>query len=283
MFYSPMLPARREGPFDDDRYAFEPLVDGIRLQLWLENGKVRLRSRHGFDVTAGYPEFWQVPVADGADTVLDGVAAAFDPMSGASRSDWLRERYLLRKPMEIRAAAISKPARYFAFDLLRFRGQDLRERPLVFRRRLLHRILEGNGAIDRMPVVDRFGTYLFDALGEQAAMGVVAKRKNSLYAAGTNRDWLRIDRYRYANVTIAGYRKNGFAWLVRYPDGAEGVVERDIPLPYRRAFQGVAKAIVAGEDRHFVYVKPVLTARIRYRKLSGGELPQEVEFVDFAG
>lgn len=277
-----MIPVTRERSFDDDRYWFEPLVEGVRLQLWMDNGKVRLYTRHGFDITAQYPEFWRVPVADGADTVLDGVATAFDPASGESRSERLRERYLLRKPMDIREAATVCPARYLVFDLLRYRGEDLRNRPLSFRRRLLRRVLEENGTIGRMPAVERFGNFLYEALREQPAVGLVAKRKSSVYAAGRDEGWQRIDRYRYENVTIAGYRKIGFGWLVRYADGAEGIVEREVPQPYRRAFQGVARAIYTGEDREFVYVKPMLTARIRYRSRTGAEAPREAEFVDFA-
>lgn len=39
MFLSPMLLEKREEPFDDERYIFEPKIDGHRLIISIDNGK----------------------------------------------------------------------------------------------------------------------------------------------------------------------------------------------------------------------------------------------------
>ncbi|WP_268795802.1 hypothetical protein [Paenibacillus sp. Soil522] len=42
MFIEPMLLEKRETPFDDVRYVFEPKIDGHRLILSFIDGQVRL-------------------------------------------------------------------------------------------------------------------------------------------------------------------------------------------------------------------------------------------------
>jgi hypothetical protein len=42
MFITPMLLEKRDNPFDDEQYLFEPKIDGHRLILSMENGIVQL-------------------------------------------------------------------------------------------------------------------------------------------------------------------------------------------------------------------------------------------------
>lgn len=55
MFVSPMPLVERDTPFDDERYIFEPKIDGHRLLLSMENGIARLYTRHNHEVTSRYP------------------------------------------------------------------------------------------------------------------------------------------------------------------------------------------------------------------------------------
>jgi DNA ligase-1 len=282
MFLPPTLLERTELPFDDDSYIFEPKIDGHRLLLSMENGVPRLYTRHGFDVTGQYPELHRVPVSDGTDVVLDGEVAAVDPASGEIRFDTLMERYRLKKGIDIREASVTRPVVYFVFDLLRYGGEDWRGKPLMERRKCLERILEPNGRFLLVPAVEGEGKRLYEAIRDGMAEGIVAKRKDSVYAGRRDPNWLKIDRYRFKTVPIIGYRKNGFGWLIRYEEGGTDVLQESVPLPYRQALLGVAGAIAAGEDRNFVYVEPVLKARIRYRRRAADGTPRSPEFVGFA-
>ena len=78
MFIQPMLLGKREEPFDDDRYVFQPKIDGHRLILSRTSGHVRLYTRHNNEVTRQYPELHNVPVDGCADIVLDGEVARLD-------------------------------------------------------------------------------------------------------------------------------------------------------------------------------------------------------------
>jgi DNA ligase-1 len=83
MFLPPMLLEKREEPFDDSRYIFEPKIDGHRLILSIQNGVVRLFTRHNNEVTRQYPELHNVPVDDDSDIVLDGGVACVNPETGS--------------------------------------------------------------------------------------------------------------------------------------------------------------------------------------------------------
>jgi bifunctional non-homologous end joining protein LigD len=53
---SPMLASQAANPFSDERWLFEPKLDGFRTLAFLNDGKVRLQSRRGIDVTEHYPD-----------------------------------------------------------------------------------------------------------------------------------------------------------------------------------------------------------------------------------
>ena len=282
MYLAPMRMGGLEEPILDENYIYEPQLDGQRLLLSMEHGHVRLFSGHGFDLTSQYPELHFVPVADGEDVVLDGVIAAIDPDTGRMNPDLLAKRYRMRNRMDIREASIKCPVHYFVFDILRYKGEDIREWPLERRKRLLGEALAGNLHYSLMPYLDGDSAALFEALGRSALEGIVAKDKRSAYRSGRSRSWLGIRNYRYLNVRITGYRKNQFGWLVQHGEEWRGIVADSVPAAYRQAFYGVAKVLATGEDRDFVYVKPVIEAVLRYAKRRPDGAPADPEFVRFA-
>jgi DNA ligase-1 len=109
----------------------------------------------------------------------------------------------------------------------------------------------------------------------------VAKEKNSAYVSRRSDKWLKVINYQYADVELAGYRKEQFGWLVQLDGRPAGIIELAVPDAHKKAFYGVARTIVTGEDRNFVYVQPQLKARVRFRsRYKSGQL-RSPEFVDF--
>ncbi|MCC3371740.1 ATP-dependent DNA ligase [Cohnella sp. REN36] len=282
MFIAPMLPERQEEPFDDEGFLFEPMIDGRRLLVSVDRGRVRLFTRGGTDVTLQYPELHRIPLADATDAVLDGELACFATETGMFAPEALAERFRMRKPLQIREAAMRRPVRFFAFDLLRYEGRDLRELPLERRRALLATALEDRGAYVKLPAVEGCGRAFFDAMAGKPFKGMAAKRKSSRYVEGRAADWRKILRYRYANAAIVGYRKHSFGWLLEVDRQAAGVLESGVPAPYKQAFGGVSRTIETGEDREYVYVRPAIEARVRFLgRLPDGRL-RKPEFLGFA-
>ncbi|MFC8684243.1 hypothetical protein [Brevibacillus porteri] len=69
-------------------------------------------------------------------------------------------------------------------------------------------------------------------------------------------DFIKIINYTYGDVQIAGYRKDDFGWLAHYNGRPAGVIEFGVLPTRKKAFYGVAKSLVTGKDRDFVYVQP---------------------------
>jgi DNA ligase-1 len=281
MFIAPMLLEKREKPFDDERYIFEPKIDGHRLILSMENGIVRLFTRHNNEVTRQYPELHNVPIEDNSDVVLDGEVACLNPESGSIEFEMVMERFMKKKPMTIMEAVARQPVHYFVFDILRYKGEDLRGLPLLERKKILEKVLTANNFISPLMRVDDTGVLLFKAIQQKKLEGIVAKKKGSKYVGRRDASWIKIINYTYAEVQIAGYRKNQFGWLLKYQEKAVGVLELAVPSSHKKAFYGVSKGLVTGEDRAFVYVEPSIKARVRFRNWTRAGMLRTPEFVDF--
>lgn len=280
MFISPMLLEKRESPFDDDRYIFEPKIDGHRLIMSVQSDAVRLYTRHGNEVTRQYPELHDVPIADSSDAILDG-EVAYVTETGAVEFESIMERFRMSRPMSIREASVRRPVHYFVFDILRYKGQDVRSKPLTERRALLNDVLQNNRYFSRTLVVDGAGRQLFEAIRSKRMEGIVAKRKDSTYVSQRSPKWLKIINYQYATVQIAGYRKNQFGWLAQLDGKGVGIIELAVPATHRQAFYGIAQTIVTGKDRDYVYLQPSIQAVVRFRNWTRSGMLRSPEFVRF--
>jgi DNA ligase-1 len=281
MFLKPMLLEKRETPFDDERYLYEPKIDGHRLILSMEAGKVRLFTRHNNDVTRQYPELHDVPIVDSSDVVLDGEVACINPDTGRIEFELVMERFMKKKPLSIQQAMIRQPVHYYVFDVLWYKGRDLRPLPLLERKKILQKVLSANQFISPVLSVLGTGIALFDAIKEKKLEGIVAKRKTSHYIGRRDVNWIKIINYTYEIVQIAGYRKNLFGWLVQHEGRPVGIIELAVPSTHKRAFYGITKQLVNGEDRDYVYLEPRINTRVRFRNWTRAGMLRSPEFVDF--
>ncbi|GFN30804.1 ATP-dependent DNA ligase [Paenibacillus xylaniclasticus] len=280
MFVEPMLLEKVDKPFDDERYVFEPKIDGHRLLLSLNKGKVTLYTRHNNDVTRQYPELHNVPTSEDCDVILDGEVARLDE-NGWIDFELIMERFKTSKSTKIRKYSKTKPAHYYVFDILFYNGEDMRSKPLWERKLLLKRILQPNAFYSLMLSIETNGKALFDLMKQRNLEGIVAKKRNSKYAGKRSSDWLKIINYTYVNVELTGYRKNQFGWLAQYQGKPVGVIELTVPSVARKAFFGIAQQIKCAEDRDFVYIQPHLKAQVRTRNWTKNGMLRTPEFVDF--
>ncbi|WP_391572197.1 ATP-dependent DNA ligase [Cohnella sp.] len=281
MFLEPMLLDKRESPFDDDRYVFEPKIDEHRLLYSVDRGEVRLFTRHQNDVTRQYPELHSLPIADVSDTVLDGEVASINPETGTIEFERIMERFMLRKPLAIQLAAVREPVHFYAFDILRYCGKDLRASPLTERKKILTEAVRPNPYCSVVMSVEGTGTALFDVIKQRGMEGIVAKRMTSRYIGRRSASWQKIINYTYATVQIAGYRKNQFGWVAEHNGSPVGIIELAVPNEHKRAFYGLADRLKTGEDRDYVYVKPRINVRVRFRNWTRKGMLRSPEFVEF--
>jgi DNA ligase-1 len=251
------------------------------LILSMENGIVRLFTRHNNEVTRQYPELHNVPMEDNSDVVLDGEVACINPVTGSIDFEMVMERFMMKKPMTITEAVMRQPVHFFVFDILRYKGEDLRGLPLLERKMLLERVVSANNFVSPLMRIEDTGVSLFDAIREKKLEGIVAKKKTSKYVGRRDPSWVKIINYTYAVVQITGYRKNQFGWLLQHQERTVGVLELAVPSAHKKAFYGVSKGLVTGEDRNFVYVQPSIAARVRFRNWTKVGMLRTPEFVDF--
>jgi len=96
---------------------------------------------------------------------------------------------------------------YFLFDVPYFEGHDLRKVPLVARRQLLQRLLEGHPQ-DRLHFSAAFDTdarTILDSSRRMGLEGVIAKRKDAPYESRRTETWLKLKNKLRQEFVVAGY------------------------------------------------------------------------------
>ncbi|SDT41082.1 ATP-dependent DNA ligase [Microlunatus soli] len=187
-------------------WAFEMKWDGVRAVCYIAGGQAKILSRRGLDTSTSYPEIVDaLRQLDVQDAVLDGEIVALDDQ-GRPSFGRLQNRINLSNPADVRAARRTTPVQLVIFDVMRLNGKSLIKRSYEQRRAELEKLITG-GRIQLPPSFDgdlESATTAAQALGME---GVVAKRRNSTYQAGSRgRTWLKIKYFHTQEVVIGGWR-----------------------------------------------------------------------------
>ena len=171
-------------------WLYELKYDGFRCLISKHRRVVRLESRNGNNM-APIPELLADVEAIPHDFVADSELVVLDER-GCPEWSRLTKRHAQRSADRAKRAAAEDPAALFLFDLLWLNGADLRERTLLQRKAALHGVLPGSGRI-------RYTNHFADSSRELWAManeleleGIVAKRGDSVYAAGRTNSWVKV-------------------------------------------------------------------------------------------
>ncbi len=187
-------------PFNDPEWIFELKLDGFRALAYVENGRCRLVSRNGhtfkrFDpLCAALAKELEVKNA-----ILDGEIVCLDE-EGRS----LFNPLLFRKRTPI----------FAAFDLLWVDGEDLRELPLIERKKRLRRVIpqhdpqqhpqrdpQQHPHLLHVDFVWEKGRELFALACERDLEGVVGKwAKGSYQSDGRSTSWVKIKNPGYSQA-----------------------------------------------------------------------------------
>lgn len=205
------------------------------------------------------------------DIVLDGEIACRDPETGVADFEATMSRFQARCADKIARLSATLPAYFAAFDVLQYKGVDLRRLPLMERKNILASIPMPNANIGVVPHTEGAGEALFAQIQERGMEGIVGKRKDSAYETGRRSDnWRKVINWTYTDVYITGYKKAEFGWLAGTVDDrgkirSAGVIELGVGPTERKAFYGASQALVTGEDRDFVYVEPRIRVSVKMR------------------
>jgi len=267
MFISPMLLETAPGPFSHSDFIFEPKVDGHRLIYSQRSGNVRLYTRHNNDCTQQYPELL---LPFDYDIILDGEVACTDQATGLNDFEAVMSRFSTRQHSKVQQLTKTLPVTFAIFDILQYKGQDLRKLPLIERKAILQGLQLPSGSFGVVPHIEGAGQALYAQIEAMGMEGVVGKRKDSQYVSRRSREWQKVINWSYADVFITGYKKSEFGWLAAVPDPSgklrpAGVIEHGPSPKHKQAFRGVSPQLITGEDKNHVYLEPRIQARVKMR------------------
>ncbi len=291
-----MLAEPADAPFRRDGWLFELKYDGYRLLAEKSGGKAVLRYRGGGEASSTFPEVTRaVASLPAEDALLDGELVVLDE---AGRPDFqaLQARAQLRRPADVAAASVARPATLFAFDLLAAAGLDLRPLPLSERKAILAALAPRLGALRFADHLATEGEALFREVTARGLEGVVAKRADSPYRAGRSADWKKVRAARTADLAVVGFTapargRSGFGALHLAARGEDGLVyagrvgsgfdEAALEaLSARLSARGRPRPDLGGatpRGRSHRWVEPELVAEVRFKEwTSQGLLRQPV-------
>ena len=281
----PMLATLSKEVVAGPEWVFEEKYDGIRAVAERKGDRVRLSSRTGQDLTAGFAAVVDaIRALPDRDLVLDGELVVFD-RAGVSRFQLLQ-----RRGVDPRMRVT-----YVVFDVLRTEGRDLTRRPLEERRaRLIALLPKKSGPLMPSRQLRADGERALATAREKGWEGVIAKERGSVYEPGLrSRTWRKVKVRGESEFVIGGYtppegaRAEFGALLVGMFDGdhlrfvgkvgtgytAETL--RDLGARLRRITTARSPFDPAPRIRDVTWTKPALVAQIAYQEwTSDGKLRQ---------
>lgn len=182
-------PQKNNPPFTSEDWVYQMKFDGYRCLAGVKGGRAELRSRMNNDCTRWYPEIAAAVSSLKGEHVIDGEACVLDEIG---RSDF---EAIHKRSMRRRYTTGDPPAVLAAFDIMVYKGEDIRQLVLVERRELLRKVLaKAPGILFVQDVPAQKELFAQMVLAYQLE-GFVAKRKASTYQSGVRSgDWLKVKR-----------------------------------------------------------------------------------------
>ncbi len=199
-FVAPELCTPVERPPSGEAWCHEIKFDGYRVQLRVEDGKARLRTRKGLDWT---DKFGAIAREGSAlpDALIDGEIVALD-QHGVPNFSTLQ-------------AAISDGKTdnliFFVFDLLFSEGEDLRRLPLSDRKARLKDLLDARPKAKAKSIryVEHFegdGEEVLQSASKLGLEGIVSKKLASPYRSGRSESWTKAKSRAGQEVVLGGWK-----------------------------------------------------------------------------
>jgi bifunctional non-homologous end joining protein LigD len=187
-------------------WVFELKFDGMRGIVEVHQGQARTWSSNGREATVTFPELAVLgPAFAHLDVVLDGEIVAFE--SGRPDFGRLQHRMHVTAPKEAARRATEVPVALVVFDVLQVGDRPTLALPWSDRRQLLESLADQFPTGVQLATVFADGPALLEAARRQGLEGIMAKRRDSLYAPGRRSpSWLKIKARRRQEFVVAGWQ-----------------------------------------------------------------------------
>ncbi|MDO3434792.1 DNA ligase D [Rhizobium sp. CBN3] len=281
-FIEPALAKLKPKPPAGDRWIHEIKFDGYRLQVRVENGKVKMLTRSGLDWTEKFGSevleaFAALPVQS---AVIDGEIVV-ERDTGASDFSALQRD--LSEGRDDRFV-------FYAFDLLHLDGHSLVNVALIDRKQLLESLLpDDNDKLRYSGHFNESGGLVLDHACRLSLEGVISKLRDSKYTSGRKGDWIKSKCSHRQEFVVGGYvpstsMKNAIGSLAMgyYQDGelrhvgrvGTGYTAATAQLLYEKLSRltqnenSFDDKLTSEERRGLIYVKPQLVGEVEFRAWS---------------
>jgi bifunctional non-homologous end joining protein LigD len=286
-------------PFSSPDWLFEIKWDGERALAFIRDGEVELRSRSGRNISAEYPELRELAKRISArKAIVDGEVVVLDE-SGRSDFSRIQPRFGVQNPPK--SLQEKSPVIYYAFDLLYADGYDLRGVPLEQRKEKLREILLPSERVRFSDHQVEKGVELFEVARQQGLEGIIAKRRDSVYAGRRSPLWLKFKIVRDTDVVIGGFtaprksRDHFGALLMGLYDGEKqleyigsvgtGFTQDSLDRTFKTLLElQTAKSPFRESPRlreSVTWVKPKLVARVKYGNWTNDKKMRQPVFLGF--
>jgi ATP-dependent DNA ligase len=191
----------RELP-EEDGWQYEPKWDGFRGLLENGSGELRLWSRNARPLLRYFPELRPLAKLLPPRSALDGEIVI--ERDGVLDFDAMQTR-LHPAESRVNKLAAEIPARFLAFDVLVWKGEEVWTRPLIERRRELERKVKRFELSPATSDRDEALAWLdrFEAIGLD---GVIAKRVDVPYLPGSRDGVVKVKPEKSADCVVVGVR-----------------------------------------------------------------------------
>jgi len=201
-FVEPQLCQASERAPSGDNWVHEIKLDGYRIQMRVEDGKVSLKTRKALDWTEKFPEIAEA-AAKLPDLIIDGEVIA---PNANDHPDFSALQAAL-------SDGDTSDLIYFAFDLLFEDGEDLRKLPLTERKKRLEAVLAKHARAKASPLryVAHFNADGADMLASARSAGlegIISKQPDAPYRSGRGSGWLKIKARPAHEVVIGAWTSN---------------------------------------------------------------------------
>jgi bifunctional non-homologous end joining protein LigD len=269
---------------EGNEWIYEVKWDGYRALALKHGDDVRLLSLKEKNLTGDFPAVGEAVRGINAETaVIDGEIVAIDS-KGCPSFQALQNRASSGRTWQIV---------YYAFDLLNLDGQNWTKKPLHKRKRKLRELLTDsevryNAELTGSP------TSIVQTIKSAGLEGIVAKRRDSLYRAGTRvTTWLKFKIDKAQEFVIGGYKPDIGSFqsiLVGYYDAKKLIFSGKVrqgfnPMSRRRLIETMrpfltskcpfdnlpssrkshfGEGITAEEMKELCWLRPKLIAQVKF-------------------
>lgn len=293
-FIAPQLASLAKAPPVGKNWVHELKLDGYRIEARIDRkkGSVQLLTRTGLDWThrmkalAGAVGKLAVETA-----LLDGEVVVLDPDGTTSFAN-------------LQAAfqeGTKHSLTYFLFDVLHLDGHNLRDLPLLDRKKFLAGALseeDPEGAVRMSEHLTGDAREIFSNACKLGAEGIISKLADGKYLSGRGGDWLKLKCYQEQEFVIGGftlpsnethgvgalilgyYRSGKLIYAGRTGTGFTQKTHRMLrdKLDKLRQAKASFEKVPEGVSRGVMWVKPELVAQVSFSAWTADRLVRQAAF-----